>query len=57
MKVYAMYKGDECLAIGTLIQLSRDLNIKYQTLKFYLTPTYKKRSSKGKNRRELVRVE
>ena len=57
MKVYAMYKGDECLAVGTLIQLARDLNIKYNTLKFYLTPTYKKRSSKGKNRRELVRVE
>lgn len=42
MKVYAMYKGDECLGIGTLIQLARDLKVKYRTLKFYLTPTYKK---------------
>ena len=57
MKEYAMYKGEECLGIGTLIQLARDLNVQYRTLKFYLTPTYKKRSSKGKNRRELVRVE
>lgn len=56
MKVYAMYKGDECLGIGTLIQLARDLKVKYRTLKFYLTPTYKKRSSKGKKRRELVEV-
>ncbi len=57
MKIYAMYKGEECLAIGTLIQLARDLNIKLKTLYFYRTPTYKKRSKKGKNRRELVRVE
>lgn len=57
VKIYAMYKGDECLAVGTLIQLARDLNIKHKTLQFYLTPTYKNRSKKGKNRRELIRVE
>ena len=56
-KIYAMYKGDECLAIGTLIQLSKVLNIKIETLYFYMSPTYKKRVKKGKNRRELVRVE
>lgn len=56
-KIYAMYKGDECLAIGTLIQLSKALNIKIETLYFYMSPTYKKRVKKGKNRRELVRVE
>lgn len=56
-KVYAMYKGDECLGVGTLIQLAKQLNVQYSTMKFYLTPTYKKRSKKGKNRRELVRVE
>ena len=56
-KIYAMYKGDECLAIGTLIQLSKALNIKIGTLYFYMSPTYKKRVKKGKNRRELVRVE
>lgn len=57
VKVYAMYKGDECLGIGTLIQLAKQFNVQYRTMKFYLTPTYKKRCKKGKNRRELVRVE
>ena len=56
-KIYAMYKGEECLGIGTIIQLSKQLGIRIQTLRFYLTPTYKKRIEKGKNRRELVRVE
>lgn len=56
-KIYVMYKNDECLAVGTLIQLSKQLNVSIQTLYFYLTPSYKKRLKKGKNRRELVRVE
>lgn len=56
-KVYAMYKGEECLAIGTLIQLSKKLNIKYRTLIFYKTPTYKKRVKKSRNRRELILID
>lgn len=54
MKVYAMYKGEECLGIGTLRELAKELNVKYDTMYFYTTPTYKKRCKKGKNRRELV---
>lgn len=56
-KIYAMYKGERCLATGTLVQLSKALNIKIQTLYFYMTPTYKKRLEKGINRRELIRLE
>ena len=56
-KVYAMYKGEECLATGTIIQLSKILGIKIQTLQFYLTPTYKNRVKKGKNRRELILID
>ena len=56
-KVYAMYKGDECLGIGTLIQLAKQFNVQYKTMRFYTTPTYKRRVKKGKNRRVLVRVE
>ena len=42
MKIYAMYKGEECLGIGTLKELAELLNVKYETIAFYLTPTYKK---------------
>lgn len=55
-KVYAIYKGEECLAIGTKYELSQELGIKPFTVYFYSTPTYKKRC-KGKNRRELVLIE
>ena len=56
-KIYAMYKGDKCLATGTLVQLSKALDIKINTLYFYLSPTYRERFKKGKNRRELIRIE
>ena len=55
-KIYAMYKGDKLLASGTLYQLAKELKIEIQTLRFYLTPTYKKRLKKGINRRELVEI-
>lgn len=57
MKVYALYKGEECLGIGTLKELAEQLKVKYETMYFYTTPTYKKRIKKSKNRRELVRIE
>lgn len=57
MKVYALYKGEDCLGIGTLKELAEQLKVKYETMYFYTTPTYKKRCKKGKNRRELVRIE
>lgn len=51
-----MYKGDECLGIGTLVELANQFNVKYRTMAFYLTPTYKKRCKESKKRRELIRV-
>jgi len=56
-KVYALYKQENCLGIGTIKELSEELNVKEKTIKFYRTPTYKKRVKKGINRRELIRVE
>lgn len=56
-KIYAMYKGDDCIAMGTIIQLSKQLGVSIQTIRFYLTPSYRKRVKKGNNRRELIKVE
>ena len=56
MKHYALYKGDKFLSEGTLIQLSKEFNIKIKTLQFMLTPTYKKRSKHSKNRRTLILI-
>ena len=54
VKIYALYKGEECLGIGTIKELAKELNVKEDTIRFYTTPTYKKRVKKSKKRRELV---
>lgn len=42
-KTYALYKGEECLAIGTKKEISEELGIKIETLNFYTTKAYKNR--------------
>ena len=54
IKEYALYKGEECLAIGTIKEIAKKMGVKDKTIYFYTTKTYKKRVKKGKNRRELV---
>lgn len=56
-KVYALYKGEECIAIGTVIQLAKATNVKIDTIQFYTTPTYKRRCKNSNNRRVLVELE
>ena len=58
-KEYALYKGDTCLAIGTIEELSKKFNVQKKTLHFYKAPAHLKRaekSSKG-NYRVLVRID
>lgn len=56
MTEYAMYKGENLLAIGTERQLARDLGIKVETIKFYRSPAYQRRLAKRKKRGENCRV-
>lgn len=55
-KIYALYKGEELLASGTIVQIAYKMKVKLRTIQFYKTPTYKRRRSKGKNFRELVEL-
>ena len=57
--VYAMYKGEECLAIGTANEICKQMNLSIKTFHFYRTKTYKKRveNSRLKNRRIIVRID
>lgn len=43
MKIYAIYKGDTFLDIGTLKELAKKFNVKEKTIYFYSTEVYKKR--------------
>lgn len=61
MKVYAMYKGEECLAIGNIYELAKALNVKVNTIRWHSSPTYKRRLEKKnkkriENRRVLVEL-
>ncbi len=46
-KMYALYHGDNILTIGTIKELAKYLGVKERTIKFYSTPTYKKRAKDG----------
>ena len=56
MKQYALYKGDTLLAMGTPLQIAYKMGVKYETIKFYARPTYKRRCKNSKNRRELIEI-
>lgn len=47
--MYALYKGDVILTIGTIKELAKYLGVKEKTIHFYSTPTYRKRNKKGNN--------
>ena len=55
-KEYALYKGEQILAIGTLEEIAASLGVAVETVKFYGMPSYLKRI-KGQNARELIELE
>ena len=42
-KIYALYKGDSFIAMGTKKELADYLGVTIRTISFYSTPTYQKR--------------
>lgn len=53
---YALYKGDELLAMGTKEEIAKKLGIKRNTVEFYGMPAARKRI-KGKNGKILIRID
>ncbi|EJU2984415.1 hypothetical protein N4061_001383 [Listeria monocytogenes] len=45
MTEYALYKADEVLIIGTVDELAEFRKVKRETIFFYATPSYRKRTS------------
>lgn len=55
MKIYALYKGETYITDGTIQKLAHYLGVKISTIRFYMTPTYKKRGRGVKgNRKNIV---
>lgn len=44
VKDYAIYKGDKFIDLGSVRYLAKKMNVKEETIKFYSTPTYQKRT-------------
>lgn len=53
---YALYKGDELLALGTLQEISEQVGAEMNTLKQYRFPSYQKRYRINKERKRNTRV-
>ncbi|WP_200833103.1 hypothetical protein [Listeria monocytogenes] len=45
MTEYALYKADELLIIGTVDELAEFQEVKRETILFYATPSYRKRTT------------
>lgn len=53
-KIYALYRGEKFLGVGTKKELAELLNVKVETISFYATPAYKKRTNQAKSRRVVL---
>ena len=53
-KEYALYKGEELLAMGTKREIAKQLGVSASTVGYYGTPVYAQRTSK--NGRRLVEI-
>lgn len=55
--LYAIYKGDTFIDVGTAKELARSQGIKIETVRFYASGASKRRAGTSTNRLEVFRVE
>ena len=56
-KIYAMYKGDKFIDLGTKEYLAYKLGVKPYTIYLYTTPTYKKRVKDQEYSKRIIVIE
>lgn len=58
MKEYALYKGEQMVAIGTINEIAAERGVKPATIKFYKYGAYQRRTkSEVNNRLQLIKLE
>ena len=55
--MFALYRGDEFVDVGTAEEIAKRLGCKPDTIRFYATPSYQKRLKDGDNLLIAVRIE
>lgn len=53
-KIYALYKGDEFVDMGTRKYLANKLNSRVEFISYLASPTYKKRRAKENSKSMIV---
>lgn len=56
-KIFALYKGDEFLDVGTIDEIARRFNVARQTILFYGTQAYKNRKKNSKKCKILIELD
>ena len=56
MKEYAVYKGDDLLAIGTVREIAKQLNVKERSVYFWSSPANHKRNETSTANRKIAIV-
>lgn len=51
IKEYALYKGEELLAMGTKREIAEQLGVSASTIGYYGTPVYARHTNDNKGRR------
>ena len=56
--IYALYKGDTFINLGTIEEIAKSENVKPRTIRYLQTPCYKKRFKEDDNNRKvLIKIE
>lgn len=53
-KIYALYKGEEMLDMGTAQEIADRRGVKPESILYYMSPAYKRKGEKSKNPRERL---
>lgn len=56
-RIYALYKGEQFIAEGTIREISRDTNKTISFLKYMTYPTYEKRCGSGPKRLRMISLD
>ena len=54
--IYALYRGEELLGVGTATELAKAHGVKPETIYFYSMPSYKRRFKNDSRRLVVVRL-
>lgn len=56
--IYALYKGDRFICMGTVEEIAEKMGVSIRTIRFYASPVYQRRGrgERGNCRRVLVKI-